>query len=222
MAYSKPDYFTLYKASFPNGKVYIGLTSRHLKDRIAQHKLPSQNKTGRPMYRALKKYGDAVIWETILTFDKKEHVQQAEEAFIQLYKSNLPDFGYNITTGGESNYGIKRPELKVKIIDNSGNIFNGYEEAMNYYNFTRAQIRCSIVSGSYCGLVYFSLYKPGMVKAEARTVTNKYKRKVFDEKNQIVFLSVKDACEYHGITQAKLASMNRSKKCTLKYFEGIK
>lgn len=224
-SYKKPGYHTLYRATFPNGKVYIGITSQYLVNRIWRHTAPSQNKKNRkrPMYNALKKYNGSVVWDTILTFDKLEDCKQAEISFIEFYNSTNPEKGYNISKGGDSCFGIKRPNLHKKLIDNSGNVFDGYQSAMDYYSLTRAQIKGSVKQGNSCGHVYFSYYKNGMIKALPRTLSNKYRRKVIDHVNGIIFFSVTDTCIHHNITQAELATFCKKKNTPkFSYYEEIK
>lgn len=53
----------IYKAIFPNGKTYIGQTTRAVKERIQQHKKDSKFKTF-VFYRAIRKYGwDSLKWK---------------------------------------------------------------------------------------------------------------------------------------------------------------
>lgn len=195
----KADYWTLYKATFPNRKVYIGITSQTLKARIQQHKWKRAASLKLPMYRALKKYKDSVVWETILTFDKKEHAIAAEISFIDFYNSTTPDKGYNLTRGGQGCSGLKRLSQRIQLIDNCGNIFLGYEEACKHYNLSESQILQSVNKNFYCGLIYFSKYQKGMTKAHPRKF-NRIHRKIVDETNGIVFFSLKDASKFHEIS----------------------
>ena len=64
----------IYKATFPNGKVYIGATTRTLADRIGEHRRHSRCKKKRhynmPISVAIRKHGFyGIRWEVI----KKEN-----------------------------------------------------------------------------------------------------------------------------------------------------
>lgn len=85
----------IYKHTFPNGKVYIGMTESPTKrfgtDGIGY-------KSNVPMYNDIEKYG----WENIKTEILKcglslEEAQQQEKEFILAYNSEDSSFGYNQT-----------------------------------------------------------------------------------------------------------------------------
>lgn len=93
------DMFTVYKHACPNGKVYIGITSKPVKERWQNGKAYREN---RHFYFAIDKYG----WENIrheILFEglTKEEAEKKEIELIAQYKSNLSQYGYNKSTGGE-------------------------------------------------------------------------------------------------------------------------
>ena len=97
------DKWVLYKHTFPNGKVYIGITSQNIRDRWGKE---GGGYNGQPiMERAIKKYG----WkngkhEIVLENLSKEEVKQKEFEYIEKYHSYYKDPlgpGYNMTKGGE-------------------------------------------------------------------------------------------------------------------------
>lgn len=91
--------YSVYKHTFPNGKVYIGITSRKPESRWGLngngYKLQSL------IYNAIQKYGWNNIKHEILfkNLTKKE-AEQKEIELIAKYKSNNINFGYNISDGG--------------------------------------------------------------------------------------------------------------------------
>lgn len=53
----------LYKACFPNGKMYAGITSCGLSARKSGHKSSFLSGVDNKLYRAIKRYGwDSVCW----------------------------------------------------------------------------------------------------------------------------------------------------------------
>ncbi|MFA5355766.1 MAG: NUMOD1 domain-containing DNA-binding protein [Candidatus Paceibacterota bacterium] len=106
----------VYKATNKiNGKVYIGITTKTLKDRIAQHL--SRSKSGGAFYfqQAIKKYGiESFDFETITECLTKEELEEKEIFYIFEYQAVNKEYGYNLTYGGE---GVKRwtPEMKQKV-----------------------------------------------------------------------------------------------------------
>ncbi len=84
-----------------NGKVYIGQTTRSLKERWWQH---CRKKAYCPfIHHAIQKYGkeNFTIEQIDIAIDRDE-LDKKEQYWIKYYKSNNVKFGYNLTGGGES------------------------------------------------------------------------------------------------------------------------
>lgn len=107
--------YLVYKHTAPNGKVYIGITSRTAKERWRN------NGTGyhhnEHWESAIKKYGwENIKHEILLTGLTKEEAEQKEVDLIAFYKSNQREYGYNIANGGGVNRGFHiREKTKEKI-----------------------------------------------------------------------------------------------------------
>lgn len=100
--------YTVYKHTTPNGKVYIGITCRPLE--VRWKKDGSGYKT-QAFYRAIKKYGWKNIKHDIIAENLTvDEANQMEIDLIKKYDSTNPDFGYNITTGGEGCCGFHLSE----------------------------------------------------------------------------------------------------------------
>lgn len=85
-----------------NNKVYIGQTRRQFRERLAQHVYRMNND---PCYfhKALSKYGLSNFDITILeTCENPEDLNGLEIYWIDYYKSNNRDYGYNLTSGGSN------------------------------------------------------------------------------------------------------------------------
>lgn len=104
--------YCVYKHTFPNGKTYIGITGKPLAQRWKRGKNYRNNVY---MTRAVEKYGweniDHEIIESELT---KPEAEAKERELIALFKSNVPEYGYNITSGGEC-IGKHSDETKQKL-----------------------------------------------------------------------------------------------------------
>ena len=96
-------YGQIYKIDFPNGKVYIGQTSRTLKQRQTEHNTKAKNGNTRAVYGALRKYNMVGTFELIEidTADTKEELCEKEIGYILMYRSIEREYGYNRTIGGE-------------------------------------------------------------------------------------------------------------------------
>lgn len=92
--------YKIYKIIFPNGKLYIGYTSRTLRKRFSEH-MTRASKLGTPLYHAIRKYKEENIQiELIESYDNKEEALQAEIQFIKENKTTDINFGYNLHEGG--------------------------------------------------------------------------------------------------------------------------
>lgn len=91
--------YTVYKHTSPSGKVYIGITSQKPENRWNHGKGYEFNSY---FYRAIQKYGwDNFQHEILYTSITKDEACVIEIELIAQYKSNNPDFGYNLSSGGE-------------------------------------------------------------------------------------------------------------------------
>jgi group I intron endonuclease len=90
--------YTLYKHTAPNGKVYIGITSRKPEARWEGGK---GYKSNDHFYRAITLYGWNNIEHTILAEGlSKSEAEELEIAAIKEYDATNPDKGYNLREGG--------------------------------------------------------------------------------------------------------------------------
>jgi group I intron endonuclease len=115
MSYKDKTTWKVYIHTTPSGKSYIGITSRKVNKRWGTN---GQYYVGSPyFYRAIQKYGwDNIkhdILEDNLSFDEAIN---KEKYYIEFYKSNNPQYGYNLTKGGEGAYGYKMPDEKRKLL----------------------------------------------------------------------------------------------------------
>ena len=94
---NKDRCYTVYMHTSPSGKRYIGITSTSVERRW----LNGRGYSTQMFYRAVLKYGwDNIIHEILYTNLTKEEAERMEIELIVYYKSNQPDFGYNIANGG--------------------------------------------------------------------------------------------------------------------------
>jgi hypothetical protein len=132
-------YGYIYKISFPNGKVYIGLTTTSLEKRQEEHKCCAKNGDERLVYKALRKYNmvDTFELEEIDTADNKEELCEKEKKNILMYNSHYIDKkGYNMTYGGEGTNGYVFTEEDKK---------RNSEAKKEYYKTPGAIQKCSVV-----------------------------------------------------------------------------
>lgn len=120
--------WSVYRHTCPNGKIYIGITSKSIKKR-----LNTGYDHNAHFSRAIRKYG----WENIITeilFENltEEDAKQKEIELIERYQSTNPHIGYNISLGGESHFGCRfnhSDETKRKISEHNGRYWLGTKGA---------------------------------------------------------------------------------------------
>ena len=100
----------IYMYTSPSGKIYIGQTINE-KSRKNGHKKSIDNPKCKTRFKiALKKYGYnnfeykiLIQFKPTLKIEKLKRVlNKLEKRYIEILKSNHPEIGYNLTTGGDS------------------------------------------------------------------------------------------------------------------------
>lgn len=106
-----------------SNKTYIGFTS-NLKSRLDQHFTIAKNPQTHKKYNrfqyihsAINKYGKENFTHTLIeSFQTSKEAFEAEQFWIQFFRSWDKSYGYNLTLGGEGRPGIKlSQEHKNKI-----------------------------------------------------------------------------------------------------------
>jgi group I intron endonuclease len=97
--------FCVYIHTAPNGKKYVGITSKKPERRW-------QNGTGYKsnahFFNAIKKYGwDNFAHEVVFEKLSSDAAKRIEQYLIQTFKSHEYAYGYNRSLGGESGFGVK-------------------------------------------------------------------------------------------------------------------
>ena len=124
---------TLYKATSPSGKIYVGKTCQPLKQRIYDHKIYAKHHST-AFSKALTKYGDQIQWETLEIVVGLEAANKAEIKWISHFDSTNKEKGYNLTEGGDGgkrsaeaetgriaaiSKSLKTPEVRKKLSDSA-------------------------------------------------------------------------------------------------------
>lgn len=96
-----PTTFTVYLATCrATGKVYVGCTSRSLRERREQHHLSAMGGSPHKFHKALREFGLAsFVWTVLATVDSRAAMYAAERSHVARYNSFKA--GYNSTPGGQ-------------------------------------------------------------------------------------------------------------------------
>jgi len=94
----------LYRLTFPNGKAYIGITTRTAEIRFKRHVDYSRNARRSAVHHAILKYGaENVVVETLVIADDLNYLRELEKRAVQKFGTLKPG-GYNLTGGGEDSH----------------------------------------------------------------------------------------------------------------------
>lgn len=116
--------FYIYMHTSPSGKKYIGQTcqkvNRRWRNGIGYKKNPY-------FWRAIEKYGwDNFKHEILFQCETLEDANRVEEWLISVHKSNVPEFGYNISAGADGR-GIMSERTKELLRQTHKGKFKGKE-----------------------------------------------------------------------------------------------
>lgn len=94
------DSFTVYVHHLPNNKVYVGITQKKVLARWGKD--GTGYRSQQLFWRAIQKYGwDNIQHEIVAENLPRDEACQTEIDLIAKYKSNNPEYGYNISFGGD-------------------------------------------------------------------------------------------------------------------------
>lgn len=126
--------YKLYVHICPNGKRYYGITKQEPKVRWQNGKGYSGNQY---FTKSINKYGWDNIKHEVMFNNLTEHeAKKLEQYMIQWYNTTNPNYGYNITLGGEGTKGLKgekspwygkhhTEETKQKMSENNARYWEG-------------------------------------------------------------------------------------------------
>jgi len=114
--------YSVYVHTCPNGKKYVGITSKRPEDRWLSG---SNYRNNAHFHRAIKKFG----WENIIHDVVSSNITEAQAAdmeikLIKKFNTMNPKLGYNNTSGGEVGKEYSEESIK-KMSENRKNIYCG-------------------------------------------------------------------------------------------------
>lgn len=136
----------VYKHTFPNGKVYIGMAENPYM-RFGNNGINYEENTS--MYNDIKKFGWKNIKTEILMGGLSiDDAKQKEKGFILAYNSENPNFGYNRTNFRQTILNCRGKEIdKTKKQNEKNIIFRG--KNMNFDKFVEPEIEYILENGNF-------------------------------------------------------------------------
>lgn len=199
--------YCVYKHTFPNNKVYIGITAQNPFRRWAN----GYGYKNQPyIFNAIKKYGwDNIKHEILCSGLNKKDAEEKEIELIAMYRSNDKHYGYNVANGGNvigtvSDETKKRISRKLKGRPKERPMFKGKHHSVE----TRMKMsnnRKGIMNPMFAR----HLSKETKIKmSEAHKVGSLCKAIVCLETGEI-FISASDVARKMNLSQGNVSSVAR-------------
>lgn len=175
----------VYKHTSPNGKTYIGITSQEPERRW-------QNGYGyttqQLFWRAIQKYGWNNFQHEILEENlTKEEAFQKERYYIDIFKSNQRECGYNTTSGGDGCRDTGNPVAQL-LNGEIVNVFSSLQETSEKLQMSHGAIGNYVSDGQIHGGYFLKIITYEEYLSLKNTVNNdhlvKFRKLVLDEKNR--------------------------------------
>ena len=94
--------------NFANNKIYIGKTERSVEERFREHLQESRHPNS-CLSRAIRKYGENAFDVAVLAEDVPiEKLDLVEAHYIDMYCSDSPKIGYNVSKGHYDNSNVEK------------------------------------------------------------------------------------------------------------------
>lgn len=170
---SRQKTWTVYKHIFPNGKVYIGITSLDVNERWRDgfgylDKSNNYKYSQRRMFKAIVKYGWInILHEIVAEGLSEQEAKTMEMHLIGQYKSDDPQFGYNLDGPEEDSSKLQknieafqqrlRDSSYLTMCDQTGVIYPSMSEASRQTGISVNTIRKSCKYGVKWKGLSFSL-----------------------------------------------------------------
>lgn len=99
--------------NFANNKIYIGKTERSVEERFREHlqesRHPNSSTYNYCLSRAIRKYGENAFDVAVLAEDVPiEKLDLVEAHYIDMYCSDSPKIGYNVSKGHYDNSNVEK------------------------------------------------------------------------------------------------------------------
>ena len=196
--------YTVYKHTFPNGKIYVGITCQKPQNRWGKDGSGYKNQT--LIYRAIQKYGWDNIKHTILCEKLSEEAAcKKEQEFISIFNSANPKYGYNNTYGGE--------HCKHTLISRSKLSKAKLGKPSNRKNCTLSEESKLKISKSKKGKLV-GADNPMYGKHHTEDALNKMRKKVVCVETGQVFKSVTEAAKICNSCPANIVSCLKKRRNT--------
>ena len=191
------DNYIVYMHTSPSNKRYIGITSQSPERRWQKNGAGYKNHVY--FWNAIKKYGwDNFKHEILFKGLTKEEAEQKEIELIAYYNSNNEDYGYNLSSGGESgSKGYKYTDEQRK---HMSEVHKGEKNGMYGKRHTEETIEKNRVVHLKENLSEDTIYKMRIAKMGKKRNPESIKKQVEVRSNKVICLET--SVLYNGTKEA--------------------
>ena len=205
----KKEYYIYIHTNLINNKKYIGITSFEPEQRW---KNGNGYKHNVHFNNAIQKYGwDNFRHEIVLKNETFDYACKVERCLIKHYKSNDPNFGYNLTSGGEKSSGvIMSDESKRKMSNAQKKRFSNPENHPRYGVVLSEKTKEKISNG-HKGLKVSQDTRKKMSNGKTGTKNGRAKKPVYCPELNELFWGAKAVEEKYGFNRSDIAAVCKGK-----------
>lgn len=115
--------WTIYKVTSPSGRAYIGLTKRPMRARWRTHCVDAAKGSASYLHRAMRKHGaERFVVEEITRCYSQKEAEVCERAMIASHGTFCRSGGYNMTLGGDGNWGWRPTKEMLRKMSEKGKL----------------------------------------------------------------------------------------------------
>ena len=227
--------YTVYLATSPSGKVYVGITSKNLPARVSQHYQAARTSASRDkvqcLHHVLSKYGSEMRWEVLEGgVAGREAANLRKKHYIQLFRANDPQYGYNGTEGGDAG-AVPNAEVRAKMSQAAkrrgqspgqlGNLVRGRQDGP-------AQRRRATGASRFAGHQHTPASREAMSRSQRDVIhTSEWAQKIavanrhpIARSHGLIFPSAQEAARQMGLSKDAVAkAMRQGRACAGFYFQ---
>lgn len=207
-----------------NNKSYIG-QSIDISKRYYQHSVnhlnPNQKEYNTYFYKALRKYGFNNFNFMILEITDTNKLDEREQYWINYYKSNDSNFGYNCTIGGKTSNKTPKKIYQFDLQGNFINVFNNSKEAaIIIFNDVDKYISINACAYGKTSKTYYNYifsYNETLTQDELQerlTIKSAHRLKATskDKKTTLFFNSTREAERELGISHTNITKVLKGER----------
>lgn len=181
----------------PSNKRYIGITGQKPKRRWREDGYGYKDNLY--FWKAIQKYGwDNFKHEILFEGLSKEEAEQKEIELISYYKSNYKDFGYNLSSGGES--GSNGYKYNEEQREHMRKIHGGKNNPMYGKHHTKDTIEIERIKHMRENLSPETIYKMSIAKKGKKRSEESIKKQIESISNKVICLET--SVVYNGTKEA--------------------